>query len=136
MENGKETLLIVDDEQDIVEILKSYFEMQGFFVLTAYSGEQAIAQAQRQPEIILLDVGLPDMDGLEVCRRIRDYVQCPIVFLTARVEEADKVLAFGAGADDYVIKPFGMAELEARIRAHLRREKRRGEQAPYAWTTR
>lgn len=131
----KPTMLVVDDERDITEVLAGYFEMQGFFVLKAYTGAQAVDKAQQPLDIILLDVGLPDFDGLEVCARIRDYISCPIVFLTARVEEADKVLAFGAGADDYVTKPFGIAELEARVRAHLRREQRRSEKARVRFDT-
>ncbi|WP_328802963.1 response regulator transcription factor [Saccharibacillus alkalitolerans] len=93
-------------------------------MLLASGGEEAIRLAARQPDLILLDIGMPGMDGLEVCRSLRGAVACPILFLTARVEEADKVGGFAAGGDDYIVKPFGMAELAARVGAHLRREER------------
>ena len=121
----KEKILIVDDEEDIVTMLERFFMGKGYEVLTALDGEAAIKQAERVPDIILLDINMPKMDGLMVCRRIRDYVSCPIVFLTARIEDMDKVRGFAAGGDDYIVKPFSMAELEARVSAHLRREARR-----------
>lgn len=117
-------ILIVDDEADILNMLGSFFESRGYFVLKASKGEEAVRQAERNPEIILLDINMPDMDGLEVCRRIRDHISCPILFLTARIEEEDKIKGFSAGGDDYVVKPFSLAELEARVQAHLRRESR------------
>lgn len=116
-------LLIVDDEQGIVDMMKSYFERQ-YEVLTAYSGREALMQAARQPDLILLDINMPEMDGLTVCETIREYVACPIVFLTARIESEDKIIGFQAGADDYIVKPFDLDELAARVEAHLRREKR------------
>jgi DNA-binding response OmpR family regulator len=122
----RDTILIVDDESDIVTMLKGFFENKGYIVLFATNGKEAIKQAERQPDIILLDINMPDIDGLSVCRRIRDYVSCPIVFLTARIEDADKVRGFSAGGDDYIVKPFSVVELEARVAAHLRREKRHG----------
>lgn len=118
-------ILIVDDEADILAMLGSFFESRGYLVLRASGGEEAIRQAERDPELILLDINMPGMDGLEVCRRIRDHVSCPILFLTARIEEGDKVQGFSAGGDDYVVKPFSLAELGARMEAHLRREQRR-----------
>ena len=117
-------LLIVDDEPEIVEMLRRFFERKGYEVLTAESGQAALKQAQAQPDMILLDINLPDIDGLEVCATIRRHVSCPIVFLTARIEDSDKVKGFAAGGDDYVVKPFSLAELEARVGAHLRREQR------------
>ncbi len=117
-------ILIADDEQDIVAMLRSFFENRGYDVLTASNGAEAVKQAERQPDIILLDINMPKMDGLDVCRRIRGYVTCPILFLTARIEDTDKVRGFAAGGDDYIIKPFSVAELEARVSAHIRREKR------------
>lgn len=119
-------LLIVDDEKGIVDMLRSYFERQ-YEVMTAYSGREAFAKAALQPDLILLDINMPEMDGLTVCQRIRESVTCPILFLTARVESADKIIGFQAGADDYIVKPFDLDELAARVAAHLRREKRRQE---------
>ena len=121
----KHRILIVDDEADIVKMLESFFISQGYDVLTAFSGMDALKQAEQGPDIILLDINMPGMDGLEVCRRIRDYVSCPILFLTARIEDVDKVKGFSAGGDDYVVKPFSLIELGARVKAHLRRENRR-----------
>ncbi len=118
------TILIADDEKDIVSMLKCYFEMNGFRTLTAYDGAQAVEMAMKQPDIILLDVNMPEQNGLAVCRKIRDYVSCPIIFLTARVEDSDKISGFAAGGDDYVIKPFSVEELGARVNAHIRREHR------------
>ncbi len=120
-----EKLLIVDDEPDLRDMLESYFSKCGYEVTAASSGEEAVRLAMRKPDLILLDIGLPGMDGLEVCRSLRDAVTCPILFLTARIEEVDQVNGFAAGGDDYILKPFGMAELAARVGAHLRREERR-----------
>lgn len=117
-------ILIVDDVVDIVEMLSSYFRRLGYETLTALDGASAIRMAQRQPDIILLDVNLPDMDGFEVCKRIREGVSCPILFLTARIEDSDKIHGFAVGGDDYVVKPFSLEELGARVAAHLRRETR------------
>ena len=117
-------LLIVDDEADLVTMLVDFFEGEGYTVWTASNGEEALRQAERSPDIILLDINMPGLDGLEVCGRIRDHLSCPILFLTARIEEADRVRGFAVGGDDYILKPFSLAELEARVRAHLRREAR------------
>jgi len=117
-------LLIVDDEKDIRCMLRDYFELQGYEIYTAADGEEALDKMKIQPDMILLDINMPGMDGYEVCRRIRDYVSCPILFLTARVEEQDRVNGLMIGGDDYIMKPFSMDELDARIMAHLRREKR------------
>ncbi len=119
------TILIVDDEKDIRTLLKRYFELNGYFVDTAENGLKAIEKAGLQPDLILLDINMPDMDGLEVCRRIRDFVSCPILFLTARIEDGDKLKGFAFGGDDYIVKPFSIDELGARVEAHLRREERR-----------
>ncbi len=123
----KDKILIADDEIDIVTMLKSYFEFNGYDVLTAVNGLEAVERAGQQPDIILLDINMPDIDGMEVCSRIRDFVSCPILFLTARVEESDKIKGFGVGADDYIVKPFSMEELGARVSAHIRRERRKRE---------
>lgn len=123
-ETGTRKILIADDEADIVSMLRGFFESRGYLVLSAANGEEAVKQAERQPDIILLDIHMPQMDGLDVCRRIRAHISCPILFLTARVEDADKVKGFAAGGDDYIVKPFSLVELEARVGAHLRREAR------------
>ncbi len=117
-------ILIADDEADIVAMLSHFFTGKGYEVLKAGDGKEAIAQAEHAPDIILLDINMPGTDGLEVCERIRGHVACPILFLTARIEDADKVMGFAAGGDDYIVKPFSLAELEARVQAHLRREER------------
>ena len=121
----KHKILIADDEPGVVSLLKDYFEINEYFVLTATDGEEAIKQVEREPDIILLDINMPKMDGLEVCRRIREYITCPIIFLTARVEDMDKIAGFVSGGDDYVTKPFSIDEIGARVMAHLRRENRR-----------
>lgn len=121
----REKILIVDDEKGIVDMLKSYFERQSFQIYTAYNGMEALKQAVCDPDIVLLDINMPEMDGLAVCQRIREFITCPILFLTARIESADKIIGFQAGADDYIIKPFDLDELGARVAAHLRREQRR-----------
>jgi len=120
----KQKLLIVDDEPGIVELMKAYFAPE-YDVLTARDGPEAVRKAGGQPDLILLDINMPGMDGLEVCRAVREHVSCPILFLTARVESADKIAGFRAGADDYIVKPFDLPELSARVAAHLRRERRR-----------
>ena len=117
-------ILIADDESDIVSMLGSFFESKGFRVLPAFNGAEALKQVEKQPDIILLDINMPGKDGLEVCKRIRDHISCPILFLTARIEDTDKVKGFTVGGDDYIVKPFSLMELEARVRAHLRREAR------------
>ncbi|WP_130862148.1 response regulator transcription factor [Bacilliculturomica massiliensis] len=118
-------ILVVDDEPDIVNLLRDYFELNQYTVMTASNGADAVAQSEKQPDLILLDINMPGMDGLAVCRRIRDFVSCPILFLTAKVEDSDKISGFQAGGDDYIVKPFSLSELGARVEAHLRREERR-----------
>ena len=118
-------ILIIDDERDLACMLRRFFELSGYAVTVAENGAEGIEKAGRRPDIILLDVNMPDIDGVEVCRRIRGHVTCPILFLTARVEDRDKLLGFAAGGDDYIVKPFSLDELGARVAAHLRREERR-----------
>ena len=125
----RDKILIVNDEADIVSMLKDYFEFNGYDTLTAFDGLEAIKKAEKQPDIILLDINMPGIDGMEVCMRIRDFVSCPILFLTARIEDGDKIKGFGVGADDYIVKPFSIDELGARVAAHLRRERRQRESA-------
>lgn len=121
----KRKILVADDEPGVLSLLKDYFEMNGYLVYTACNGEEAVRQVDHAPDVILLDINVPKMDGLEVCRRIREHVPCPIIFLTARVEDMDKISGFVSGGDDYVTKPFSIDELGARVAAHLRRESRR-----------
>lgn len=119
-----ERLLIVDDEPGIRMLLKDYFEMMGYEIRTAENGREAVRCAGEQPDLILLDINLPDMDGMTVCQKIRETVRCPIVFLTAKIEEQDRINGLLSGGDDYITKPFSIDELGARVMAHLRREKR------------
>ncbi|MFQ9970511.1 MAG: response regulator transcription factor [Blautia sp.] len=117
-------ILTVDDESEIVLMIKKYFTMCGYEVITACSGGDAIKKLKYEPDIILLDITMPGLDGLEVCRLIRNEIQCPILLLTARTEIKERVRGFETGADDYIVKPFDMEELHARIDAHIRRENR------------
>ena len=117
-------LLIADDEADIVTMLTSFFEGKGYEVMTASDGIETLKQVEKRPDLILLDISMPGLNGLEVCRRIRDHIDCPILFLTAKIEDMDKVKGFSVGGDDYIVKPFSLAELEARVSAHLRRQAR------------
>lgn len=124
-------ILLVDDDQDLVEMLCRYFRLKGYEMLTAVNGLDAVKKSGEGPDLILLDINMPGMDGLEVCRRIRDQVSCPILFLTARVEEQDRVNGLMMGGDDYIVKPFSLKELEARVLAHLRREERHQQKTQY-----
>ncbi|MBK5245816.1 MAG: response regulator transcription factor [Peptostreptococcaceae bacterium] len=115
-------ILIIEDEKSISDIIKFNLVKEGFDVDTAYDGQDGLRKAIKQrPELILLDVMLPSIDGFEVCRRIREVSMVPIIMLTAKEEEVDKVLGLELGADDYITKPFGMRELIARIKANIRR---------------
>jgi two-component system response regulator VicR len=120
MTRGK--ILVVDDEKPIAEILRYNLEQEGFTVIVAYDGEQAVWQTKTQhPELILLDVMLPKQDGFAVCREIRRFSNVPVIMLTAKDTELDKVLGLELGADDYVTKPFSAREVVARVKAQLRR---------------
>ena len=117
-----QTVLVVDDEQNIVNIIAFNLKKEGYEVLTAGDGEEAVEIVEKhQPDLILLDIMMPKMDGYEACRKIREKYNIPIIMLTARAEELDKVLGLEMGADDYVTKPFGTRELIARVKANLRR---------------
>lgn len=121
METNPE-ILIVDDEPQILRVMRASLPARGFDVRTATSGEQALEEVERHmPDLIVLDLVMPGITGLEVCRRIRKSSQVPIIVLSAKGSERDKVVALEYGADDYMTKPFGMNELIARIRAVLRR---------------
>lgn len=116
------TILVVDDEQQIVKVLRGYLEQAGFRVVTANDGPMAIAQYRHEkPDLVLLDLNLPGLDGLDVARRLRGMSNVPIVMVTARVEETDRLIGLELGADDYVVKPFSPREVVARVRAVLRR---------------
>lgn len=115
-------ILVVDDEPDIVFMLSAFFSGKGYQTLTAQNGPEALKRIEQGPDLILLDINMPGMDGIEVCELIRDHISCPILFLTARIEDTDKVTGLLAGGDDYILKPFSLLELEARVQAHLRRE--------------
>jgi len=118
----KRRILIVDDEKNIVDILKFNLNKESFETIEAYDGKQAIELAEREkPDLIILDIMLPEMDGFTVCRKLRQTMQTPILMLTAREEEVDKVLGLELGADDYITKPFSPRELMARVKANLRR---------------
>jgi DNA-binding response OmpR family regulator len=122
------TVLVVDDETRIVDLARDYLEHAGFAVLTAVDGPSALRAARtRKPDVLVLDLGLPGMDGLDVARELRRESSVPIVMLTARDDELDRVLGLEIGADDYVTKPFSPRELVARIRAILRRVDRQPE---------
>jgi DNA-binding response OmpR family regulator len=116
------TLLLVEDEQNIGALVRTYLERDGYHVVWVRTGEEALAELPRHAvRLIVLDIGLPGIDGLEVCRRVRARSSVPIVMLTARDEEADRVTGLELGADDYVTKPFSPRELAARVKAVLRR---------------
>ena len=119
---GVKTVLIVEDELRITRLVRDYLEQAGFAVVEAADGPAAIVAARTErPDMILLDLGLPGMDGLDVTRRLRETSSVPIIMLTARVEETDRIVGLELGADDYITKPFSPRELVARIRAVLRR---------------
>jgi len=116
------TVLIIDDERNIVDLLRSYFEAEGFRVLDGRDGLEGLSLAQQEsPEAIILDVMMPGLDGIETLRRIRQFSDAHVIMLTARTEEADKLVGLAVGADDYVSKPFSPREVVARVRAALRR---------------
>lgn len=121
----KHKILIIDDEEMILEMLKKCLEAEDFLVYTANSAKKALEQLSIAPDIILLDINMPEINGFELCQAIRDHITCPILFLTARVTEQDAINGFSVGGDDYITKPFHMDELLARIFAHIRREKRK-----------
>jgi DNA-binding response OmpR family regulator len=120
----KKSILIVDDEVSILKFVRSNLEDRGYAVTSASNGEEALHTIERElPDLIVLDVMMPKMDGFEVCRRLREWSQIPIIMLSARGDEKDKVKCLDLGADDYIVKPFGASELMARVSAVLRRTK-------------
>ena len=121
----KYKILIIDDEEMILSMMEKCLGEQ-FSVYTAENAKKALELLNVIPDIILLDINMPEMDGLELCQLIRGHISCPIIFLTARVTERDVIKGLSVGGDDYITKPFRMDELLARISAHLRREERKG----------
>lgn len=127
--NTRGTVVLIEDEESIADLIRMYFEQEGFRLVHAPNGEQGLdAVRDRDPRVVLLDLGLPGIDGVEVCRRIRAFSDVPVIMLTARDSEIDKIVGLEIGADDYVTKPFSPRELVARVRAVLRRS----EEAPRA----
>lgn len=117
------TILVVDDEQEIADLVEIYLSNDGFDVIKASDGEECLKKLEEHPEIrvIILDVMMPKMDGMETCRRIRRSSNIPIIMLSAKTADMDKILGFGTGVDDYVTKPFNPLELTARVKSHLKR---------------
>jgi len=115
-------ILVVDDEREIVKVVRAYLEQGGFRVVSAFDGQEALTVFRNErPDLAILDLNLPSIDGLDVCRTIRKESDTPVIMLTARVEEADRLIGLELGADDYVVKPFSPREIVARVRAVLRR---------------
>ena len=128
-------ILIVDDEADILEMLQYNLEKEGYTVLTARNGKSALEQVKHKPDLILLDVMMPEMDGWEVCRRLKQdpkTAAIPVLFLTARGTEVDEVIGLELGAEDYIVKPISMRKLLARVRAVLRRHEALTDGSPVA----
>ena len=124
IDTDKKTILIVDDEQPIIDMLVYNLQKEGYNTLEATDGEKAVDIALNEnPDLILLDIMIPKIDGLSVCKRIRHTLNVPIIMLTAKSEEIDKILGLELGADDYITKPFSIRELMARIKANLRKGK-------------
>lgn len=124
-------ILVVDDDIDLLKMLTSFFSLKSYTVITAENGWAALEKLKVTPDLILLDVNMPGLDGIELCKKIRDKVSCPIIFLTARVDEDDRVTGLLSGGDDYILKPFSLKELDARIIAHLKREERKHRKRDY-----
>ncbi len=119
---SRNRILVVDDDLSIVKLLRANLKAEGFDVIAAINGEEAIQAIEKEsPDLIILDIMLPDIDGFEICQRVREWTRIPIIMLSARGEDVDKVRCLDMGADDYVTKPFSIEELVARIKAVLRR---------------
>lgn len=119
------SVLVVEDEKNIQELLQLYLEKEGYAVTVASDGGQGLAKFHAiHPDLVLLDVMMPGIDGFSLLEKLREDMDCPVLFLTAKTSEEDVMKGFGLGADDYIRKPFGVGELRARVQAHIRREKR------------
>ena len=117
-------ILVVDDEAMITELLSDHLGDEGYEVYTANNAADALKLLPKKPDLIILDINMPGINGLELCKNIRNHVSCPILFLTARITEQDKINGLQYGGDDYITKPFSLKELSARVAAHLRRDER------------
>lgn len=117
-------ILVIDDDKKILKLIKEFLEIEKYRVYTAQNIEIALELLNVEPDLIILDIGLPGMDGISFCKKIRSIINVPIIFLSARIEESTKIMGLRAGGDDYIIKPFSLGELLARIEAHIRRENR------------
>ena len=125
------TILVVDDEDEIVQFVQDALEDEGYTVCSAFEGMQALEVARKQsPDLVILDIMLPRRDGFAVCKQLREKLDIPILFLSAKQSDADKIEGFRLGADDYVMKPFSIKELVARVEAHLRRQRNWRSQSP------
>ena len=125
-------ILLVDDEKDIVDLMEEVLRQDGFReIRRAYRGSEAVTLCREfQPDAVILDVMLPDMDGLEVCRRIREFSYCSILFLSSRNDDIDKILGLSSGGDDYITKPFSPREVAFRVKAQLRRQRYQNAPSP------
>ena len=127
--------LVVDDERPLAQMVAAYLTRAGFDTAQAHTGPDALAAARRQePDVVVLDLGLPGLDGLEVCRRIREFSECYVLMLTARGDEEHKLAGLAVGADDYITKPFSVRELVARVQAVLRRPRTPVTRSGAGWT--
>lgn len=116
-------ILVCDDEKEIVDAIEIYLEQEGYTVIKAYDGEEAVSKLRENTDVqlLIIDIMMPKLDGIHACKKIREYSSIPIIFLTAKSEDADKILGLNIGADDYVTKPFNPLELVARVKSNLRR---------------
>lgn len=117
-------ILIVDDEKMMTELLSDHLQDCGYETYVANNSDEAVELLQKQPDLIILDINMPGTNGLELCKNIRNHIICPIIFVTARITEQDKINGLQYGGDDYITKPFSLNELSARVAAHLRRDER------------
>lgn len=120
----KSNVLIVDDNEEIIDLLSDILLDEEYNIFSAKNSDEALEKIKFKPDIILLDIMMPGKDGFEFCREIRNFVNCPIVFITAKIEEEDILKGLALGGDDYIKKPFNIKEVKARVAAHLRRDKR------------